>query len=144
VPTLAALAATCAAPRGPVAALLDARRGEVYAAAHRAGDPLAPPLWGPSLLRPELLAQRLEAGWTLVGDGVPVVADAVRARLGDRVDVVGPPAGRADAAVVGRLGALALAAGYGIAAAELAPVYGRRAAAEERRLGHFDTSRKLS
>jgi len=134
VPTLAALAATRAASPGLVAAVLDARRGEVYAAAHRGGDLLAPPLWGPSVLRPESLAARLEAGWSVVGDGVPVVAKAVRARLGDRVELVGPPAGRADAAAVGRLGALALAAGKGIAPAELAPDYGRRAEAEERRL----------
>ena len=133
VPTLAALAATRPPAAGRIAAVLDARRGEVYAAAHD-GDPLLPPLWGPSVLRPEALAEQLAPGWTVVGDGVPIATAALRARFGADIELVGPPAGLADAAAVGRLGARLLAAGRGITAAELVPAYGRRAEAEERRL----------
>jgi len=133
VPTLAALAATRADVPARVAAVLDARRGEVYAAAHD-GDPLHPPVWGPLVLRPEALAERLAPGWTVVGDGVPVVEPAVRDRLGAEVALVGPPQGIADAVAVGRLGARLLEAGRGVCAADLVPSYGRRAEAEERRL----------
>jgi len=143
VPTLAALAATQRS--GCVAAVLDARRGELYAAAHRAEDPLAEPLWGPCVLAPAELAARLEAGWRVVGAAAPGVAQAVRARLGDAVALVGPP--RPDAFTVGRLGVRLLAAGRGVAAAELAPRYVRRAEAEVRRTGaatDFDTPRRTS
>ena len=143
VPTLAALAATQG--RGCVAAGLDARRGEVYAAGYRvAALPLAPPLWGPCVLEPAALAARLETGWLVVGDGVPAVAPAVRARFGTAVELLGA---LPDAAAVGRLGAQLLAAGRGVAPAELAPLYVRRAEAEVRRTGaatDFDTPRRLS
>lgn len=143
VPTLAALAATQG--RGCVAAVLDARRGELYAAAHRAEDPLAEPLWGPCVLGPAELAARVGAGWRVVGAAVPGVAQALRARFGEAVALAGPS--RPDAVTVGRLGARLLEGGHGVAAAELAPRYVRRAEAEVRRTGaatDFDTPRRLS
>lgn len=140
VPTLAALAAKGAAlaPAPLVVAAIDARRGELYAAAHRGDDPLAPPLWGPAVLGIEALAERIAAereGLLVVGEGV----DAVAAALGDRgmggVRWLAAPEGAPDAAWVGRLGARLLATGGGLAAADLAPVYVRRAEAEVRRTG---------
>lgn len=137
VPTLAALAAKGVALAGPAApaeivAVLDARRGELYAAAQRGGDPLARPLWGPLVIGIEALAARLAAApgpLLVVGEG----ADAVAAALGtDRVRCL-PLA--PDAAWVGRLGVRLLAAGEGLAAADLTPAYVRRAEAEVRRLG---------
>jgi len=133
VPTLAALAAGQGAEI--VAAVLDARRGEVYAAAHRTVDPLAPPLWGPCVLDPAALSARLEPGWLVAGTGVPLVTQAVRARFGTAVELVGPPRAQPDAVAVGRLGGRLLDAGEGVAAAELAPHYVRRAEAEVRRGG---------
>jgi tRNA threonylcarbamoyladenosine biosynthesis protein TsaB len=141
VPTLAALAAKGIAAVGSapqVVAVLDARRGELYAAAHHGDDPLAKPLWGPGVIAVEALAERLaaEPGPLLV---VGECADAVAAALGPsaagRVRCLPPPEGAPDAAWVGRLGARLLAAGEGLAAADLAPVYVRRAEAEVRRLG---------
>jgi len=119
-------------------AVLDARRGELYAAAYREDDPLAPPLWGPAVVAIEALAERLaaEPGPVLVvGEGADTVAAALGARHAGRVRCLPPPEGAPDAAWVGRLGARLLAAGAGLAAADLAPVYVRRAEAEVRRTG---------
>jgi tRNA threonylcarbamoyladenosine biosynthesis protein TsaB len=144
VPTLAALASCAGSASGPVVALLDARRGEVYAAAYDA-DLLAAPRFGPAVLRPEALADAIAAldtqrPCTLIGEGVPVVAEPMRARFGDRVQFVDA---KADPVAVGRLAARLLARGDGIAADDLAPVYVRRAEAEVRRTGErFEASSK--
>lgn len=149
VPTLAALALHAGAGDAPVAALLDARRGEVYAAIH-AGAPAAPPLYGPCVAEPAALAARLAeiAGarpCVAIGDGVGVAAEALRARLGERV-LLRPAA--PDAAAVGRLAQRLWSASGGIPAERLAPLYVRRAEAEVRRTGErfepFDTPEKVS
>lgn len=144
VPTLAALASCAESAPGPVVALLDARRGEVYAAAYE-GDVFSAPRFGPAVMRPDALADAIAAldaqrPCTLIGEGVPVVAEALRARLGDGVRFV---EAAADPVAVGRLGVRLLARGDGIAADALAPVYVRRAEAEVRRTGErFEASSK--
>jgi tRNA threonylcarbamoyladenosine biosynthesis protein TsaB len=156
VPTLAALALRAASAPGPIAALLDARRGEVYAAVYDR-DPPSPPRVGPVVLRPDALADILatlatDATCTVIGEGVVVVADVLRARLGDRLRLVPPPAGLPDPVAVGRLGARLLAAGAGFTADALTPVYVRRAEAEVQRTGErfeaprtrFDTPGNVS
>lgn len=140
VPTLAALAAKGAAlaPAPLVVACLDARRGELYAAAHRGDDPLAAPLRGPEVVPIAVLAARLAAEpgpITVVGEGADALAEALDATARARIRWLAPPEGGPDAAWVGRLGARLLAAGAGIAAADLAPAYVRRAEAEVRRTG---------
>ena len=156
VPTLAALALRAMPAPGPIAALLDARRGEVYVAIHD-GDPADPPRVGPVVLRPEALVEVLagfgaESAFTLIGEGVGVVADAMRDRFGDRLRLLPPPHGLPDAVAVGRLGARLLDAGAGSTADALAPVYVRRAEAEVQRTGErfelplrrFDTPGNVS
>jgi tRNA threonylcarbamoyladenosine biosynthesis protein TsaB len=138
VPTLAALAARVAPARGPVAALLDARRGEVYAAIH-AESPATEPV-APAVLRPEELAEALAraagAGpCVAIGDGVAVAAPALRSRFGDRIELVPPPRGTPSALAVGRLAQALLARGGGVSADAIAPVYVRRAEAEVLRTG---------
>jgi tRNA threonylcarbamoyladenosine biosynthesis protein TsaB len=140
VPTLAALAAkgTALAPAPRVVATLDARRGELYAAAHRGDDPLAAPLWGPVVIGIEALAERIAAepgALVVVGEGADALAAAIGERRARAARWLPAPAGAPDAAWVGRLGARLLAAGRGLAAADLAPVYVRRAEAEVRRTG---------
>jgi tRNA threonylcarbamoyladenosine biosynthesis protein TsaB len=142
VPTLAALAARGAAqaPAPRIVATLDARRDELYAACHRGDDPLAAPLWGPAVLGIDALAERLaaEAGrepLLVVGEGAPALAAALGAPAAGRLRWLAPPEGAPDPVWVGRLGARLLAAGAGLAAAALAPVYVRRAEAEVRRTG---------
>jgi tRNA threonylcarbamoyladenosine biosynthesis protein TsaB len=139
VPTLAALALRAARPEACVAALLDARRGEVYAALH-AGDAREPALLAAGVLRPADLVAALEAhagarDLVAIGDGVSVVRDALAARFGARVAFVEGEAGRPDAVAVAALGARLLARGEGRDAAAIAPVYVRRAEAEVRRTG---------
>ena len=146
VPTLAALALRAEPAPGPIAALLDARRGEVYAAGYH-GD-LGSAQFGPGVLRPEALVDAMaalaaRAPWTVIGEGVPVVAESLTARFGEGLRMLPPPAGRPDAVAVGRLGARALSRGGGISAEALAPLYVRRAEAEVRRTGErFEASSK--
>ncbi len=63
IPTLTALAQQ----DGQVLAVLDARRGEAFVAAHRDGRPLA----DPAAVKPEALADVVQGGdpWLAVGDG---------------------------------------------------------------------------
>jgi tRNA threonylcarbamoyladenosine biosynthesis protein TsaB len=68
VPTLAALAAGAGDPEGAIAAVLDARRGEVFAGVYAAGRVLLAPV----AIAPVALAQRLlalEVPVRAVGDG---------------------------------------------------------------------------
>jgi tRNA threonylcarbamoyladenosine biosynthesis protein TsaB len=133
VPTLAALALPALGAGAPVAAILDARRGEVYAALFGAsGECLAPD----AVLSPAALAERLPEGARLVvGEGAAFAAEAIARSLGGRVRVLPAPHGLAGAGAVGVLGARALARGEGVSPAALAPRYVRRAEAEARRTG---------
>lgn len=142
VPTLAALAAKGASllpeDAGLVVAVLDARRGEVYAAGYRRENGLAPPVWGPTVATPAELAPRLAGSpgsLGVVGSGVAVLEPVLRESLGARVHWIGSPSGAPDAGWVGRFGAEMLAADAGIDLAALAPRYLRRAEAEVQRTG---------
>ncbi|HEY5657756.1 MAG TPA: tRNA (adenosine(37)-N6)-threonylcarbamoyltransferase complex dimerization subunit type 1 TsaB [Myxococcota bacterium] len=135
VPTLRALARTAPAGEGPVVALLDARRGELYAAAFEGAD------LAPSALLPEgvytvdALGERLPESCRLTGQGVAVCGEALRALRGPGVVCVPEAVGVARAAHVGALGARLLAEGAGIDAGRLVPYYLRRAEAEVKRTG---------
>jgi tRNA threonylcarbamoyladenosine biosynthesis protein TsaB len=132
VSTLAALA--CTAPRRdlPAVPLLDARRGEVYAAAFDLAEPLPRPTLDEGVYTPAELAARLPPRCLLVGEGVALCAAEIRAELGSGVLAVpGEPAARR----VGVLGARMLARGEGVAVGRVVPRYLRRAEAEVRRTG---------
>jgi len=104
VPTLAAYARAVGPRHGMVVPVLDARKGEVYAAAYRWQDGELVSVFGPQAFTPDDLARRLDEPATLVGDGVDAYAElwaripAVVAslRLADC-----PPSG----AVIARMGA---------------------------------------
>jgi tRNA threonylcarbamoyladenosine biosynthesis protein TsaB len=133
VPTLAALALPARDGLHPVAALLDARRGEVYAALF---GPEGAVLFEDRVLTPEALAARLPLGVRIVvGEGAGPAAETLAARLPGAVEVLTPPIGRARAGPVGALAAQALARGEGDLAERIAPRYVRRAEAEVRRTG---------
>jgi tRNA threonylcarbamoyladenosine biosynthesis protein TsaB len=135
VPTLAALAETAAAlgATGTLAPLLDARRGELYAAAYEPGPEGWRELVPPGVVAIGDLARVLPRRCTLVGEGVAPAAEAVRAAAGAGLRLGPRVAPRASA--VARLGARILREGGGRDAAELAPRYLRRAEAEARRTG---------
>ena len=139
VPTLAALALRAARPEACVAALLDARREEVYAALY-VGDPSRGAQLGPTVLRADALADALAehaAGRPIVviGEGIPVVRTALGDRFGARLSWVLPPEGAPLASAVGRLAQPLLARGAGLRAEAIAPFYVRRAEAEVKRTG---------
>jgi len=99
-------------PPGPpaVLAVLDARRGEAFAAAWGAGEAdraAAAPLLAPAALAPERLAEAvraLPAGTVAVGDGAVRFRDVLEA-AGATVPADGSAAHRVDAAVHARLAA---------------------------------------
>ena len=136
VGTLAALALRAPRTRDPIVAVLDARRDEVYAAGFvRSADALEPGELPEGLYGAEELVARLPARCVLVGDGVAVCGERIRAALGAGVRLLPPPRGRARARDVGLLGHRLLERGQGVEAADLVPRYLRRAEAEVRRTG---------
>ncbi len=161
VSTLAALARS--APPGSagdttVVPMLDARRGEVYAAAY-SGPGLAGELRSPCAARAtssparaagsgdagaalaegvytvDELCERLQGPCLLVGEGTAVCGEELVQRLGESVSVIPAPQGEARARHVGVLGARCLARGEGVTPADLAARYMRRAEAEVKRTG---------
>jgi tRNA threonylcarbamoyladenosine biosynthesis protein TsaB len=133
VPTLAALAFAAPDGEGPVIAALDARRGDVYAAAFDApgGRPLD---WLPEGVYPAAaLAAKLRAPCRVVGEGAALAADALRAALGGGVAL--HPECVPTATSVAQLGRRLLDAGEGGDPAALVPRYVRRAEAEVKRTG---------
>lgn len=133
VSTLRALAERGAPSAARVVPMLDARRGEVYAAAYAAG-PGHEPVLAEGVYTPEELCGKLAAPLLLVGDGIAVAGAALRERLGE-VAWLESPQGDPSAGCVGVLGARILAQQQGSAAEDLVPHYVRRAEAEVKRTG---------
>jgi tRNA threonylcarbamoyladenosine biosynthesis protein TsaB len=136
VPTLAVLARAAPDSRDPVVALVDARRGEFYAAAHRlegAGREPVPCEPAEGVYTPEQLALRLPPACLLVGEGVALCGERIRALA--RSEVRLGPAVEPRARDVGVLGARRIARGEVVTAAALLPRYFRRAEAEVKRTG---------
>jgi tRNA threonylcarbamoyladenosine biosynthesis protein TsaB len=82
----------------PVVAVIDARRGEVFAAAY--------PGFGPVALAPADLAARIEPGWVAVGDGSVRFREELE-RAGAAIPADDSPLHRVSALQVCRLGAKA-------------------------------------
>jgi len=134
VSTLAALARAAGPTDRLVVPLLDARRGELYAAGYAAGagwETVVPE----GVYTPEALTARLTTPCVLVGEGAALCGDAIAARLGGDVERLPPPEGNARARYVGALGVVQLERGAWLSAAQLAPHYLRRAEAEVKRTG---------
>jgi tRNA threonylcarbamoyladenosine biosynthesis protein TsaB len=133
VSTLAALARAAGAGAEPVVALLDARRGEVYAAAFARGGEAPDPRLPAGVYTAAQLAWLLPAHCRLVGEGAAIVGAELERALGAGVSC--EPAWAPAAAQVAELGARLLAQGAGVAHEALVPSYLRRAEAEVRRTG---------
>ncbi|MFN8640767.1 MAG: tRNA (adenosine(37)-N6)-threonylcarbamoyltransferase complex dimerization subunit type 1 TsaB [Candidatus Binatia bacterium] len=128
VPTLRAYAAALGRRPGPVWPVLDARKGELYAAGYRWRAGELEEVSAPAARSPRDLDGRIQAPCTLVGDGVDTYGERWRSmpdvallRLAER-----PPSG----AAVARLGAAQFALGGAVDAAALEPQYCRLAEAE--------------
>jgi tRNA threonylcarbamoyladenosine biosynthesis protein TsaB len=136
VPTLAALTMAAAGAVRPVAALLDARRDEVYAACFEGPGDLGTPLIPDAVLTAEELAAALPPSCTVVvGEGAGEVAGSAAERAGGGMVLLPAALGRARAFHIGLLGARLLARGEGQRSEDLVPRYVRRAEAEVRRTG---------
>lgn len=134
VGTLDAIAAGAAAAAPPGAVLvpmLDAKRGEVYAATYTAeGTPLAPP----RVVGLTALCQELQGGGGPVlalGDGALALKPQVLAALGPQVRFATPDLALPRGSAVARLARQRLAAGAAGDPYSLAPLYLRRSEAEE-------------
>lgn len=121
----------------PIVGLLNAQRGEVYAAgfAGRGGgfaprDDVLPEL----VYNADELAKRLPSGCRVVGEGVAIVAERLRELRGDDIHYSSDAGREPSAGSIGRLAVAQLAAGHGVEAADLAPRYVRRAEAEVTRI----------
>lgn len=105
VPTLEAYAHTVGPRSGTVWPVLDARKGEVYAAGFRWRDGVIDCVAPPQAMTPRALAARIEPPCVLVGDGFDAHADLGERRLGGLIERIGleslPPSGL----IVARLGA---------------------------------------
>jgi tRNA threonylcarbamoyladenosine biosynthesis protein TsaB len=133
VSTLAAIARGAGPGEDPVVALLDARRGEVYAGAFQRAGEQTDPLLPEGVYTPEELIARLPGRCRLVGEGAAMVHEPLVAALGPGIGLAGESALRARS--VAELGARLLAQDAGISAEALIPRYLRRAEAEVRRTG---------
>jgi tRNA threonylcarbamoyladenosine biosynthesis protein TsaB len=129
VPTLDALAARLPFADAPVCPILDARKGEVYLSLYRwSGDRVARE-WDYLALAPEAAVARLEPPVILLGDGVEACRPWLD-RLGAGVRVAPAAQRLPSAAAVAGLGLAVLAAGGGVSAEALAPLYLRPSEAE--------------
>jgi tRNA threonylcarbamoyladenosine biosynthesis protein TsaB len=136
VPTLAALTLAASGASSPVAALLDARRDEVYATCLAGPGDLGTPLIPDAVLTAEELTAALPPACTVVvGEGAEAVARDAASRGSRGMTLLPDVLGRARAFHVGLLGARLLAGGGGQRAEDLVPRYVRRAEAEVRRTG---------
>jgi tRNA threonylcarbamoyladenosine biosynthesis protein TsaB len=134
VSTLAALARAAGPTDRLVVPMLDARRGEVYAAAY-AGASRREVVLPEGVYSPDVLCARIRPPCVLVGEGAALCGEAIAAALGEGVALLRPPEGNALARHVGALGVEQLARGSWVRAAQLAPHYLRRAEAEVKRTG---------
>ena len=132
MPTLDALAATLPFADAPVCPVLDARKGEVFCLALPvAGRARWTREWDYLALSPEAVAAKLVAPVIVLGDGAACRPYLARMGWGVRE---APPARRLPSpAAVAQLGHAMLAAGHGIAAEAVTPLYLRPSEAELKR-----------
>ncbi len=83
VSSLEALAYACLPWPAPICALMDARKGEVYAGIFRGKGERWERIGAERVLPPEALLRTIEGPHLFVGDAVPVYADRIREILGD-------------------------------------------------------------
>ncbi len=138
VPSLDAMA-LCAlelpdlAPQATICPILDARKGEVYAALYRRVQNGLEKICDEFLAQPQALARQLMGGETIVfpGDGAAAWSDALRdLGGGEGVKLAAASATLPPAAMISALGAVRMACGQPDAAGGLQPLYVRPSEAE--------------
>jgi tRNA threonylcarbamoyladenosine biosynthesis protein TsaB len=129
VPTLDALAARLPFADAPVCPILDARKGEVYLSLYRWRRNSMAREWDYLAMTPEAAAAWLEPPVILLGDGVEACRPWLD-RLGAGAQVAPAAQRLPSAGAVAGLGLAMLAAGGGVRAEALAPLYLRPSEAE--------------
>ena len=127
VPTLEVVAAPWAGKPQPVAALMDAKRGEVYWGLFDCRGEYPEPLGEPERLAAVNLPPRLEPPLLLTGPGLRPYRDSLAEVLAPGIDVAPEDLWYPSAATVGRLGRRRLARGLAVAPPQLTPLYLRPA-----------------
>lgn len=130
VPTLEALARTLDGHRGAICSLLDARKGELYAACFESGPLAWRRLTPDQLVTPEALIGMLPRPCVVLGDGVIEYGAMLRARLGAEVTVLPFETHAPRAGIVAAMGYERLRSGHADDVAALEPYYIRRSEAE--------------
>ena len=135
VPTLEAYARTAGPRPDTICPVLDARKGEVYAAAYRWRGADLECVFAATAIAPERFAASVGGPCRLVGDGVDAYAELWRRALGDAAELIPlaalPPSG----AVVARLGIARTRAAGADDLARLEPRYCRPCEAELSAIG---------
>jgi tRNA threonylcarbamoyladenosine biosynthesis protein TsaB len=129
VPTLDGLAARLPFADAPVCPILDARKGEVYLSLYRWRRNSMAREWDYLAMTPEAAAAWLEPPVILLGDGVEACRPWLD-RLGAGAQVAPAAQRLPSAGAVAGLGLAMLAAGGGVSAEALAPLYLRPSEAE--------------
>jgi tRNA threonylcarbamoyladenosine biosynthesis protein TsaB len=132
VPTLEALARSVVAHPGVICALLDARKGELYAACFEAQDGALRRLSADALLTPQQLIALLPMPCVIVGDAVDTYGEFLRSHLGARATVLPFPSYGPRGGVVAALGWERIRAGEGEDLPSLEPSYVRPSEAERK------------
>lgn len=130
VPTLEALARSVADQESPICALLDARKGEVYAACFQPTREGLRRLTADLLLTPEALLEQLPAPCVILGDGVSRYGEFLRHRVKTPMTLLSPDAYGPRGGVVALMGAERLQAGESDDLSRLEPTYIRPPDAE--------------
>jgi tRNA threonylcarbamoyladenosine biosynthesis protein TsaB len=134
IPSLDALA-LCAltlelAPGAAICPILDARKGEVYAALYRQVENGLEKLSGEFLAKPADLARRIEGEVVYLGDGVASYGDVLREGADGRAVFADSGPARSAAAMIAALGAARVACGSLDSVGSLQPLYVRPPEAE--------------
>jgi tRNA threonylcarbamoyladenosine biosynthesis protein TsaB len=123
VPTLEALAHAAELHDGSVAALLDARKGELYAAIFRFDGDRCGRQTADALVRPDELIAQLPRPCAIIGDASERYGAWLQERLGSAVQVLPFPEHGPRGGIVARLGWQRLSAGSQTSPADLEPIY---------------------
>lgn len=131
VSTLAALAQNGRYSPHLICPLLDARKGEVYAALYRRTEKNELTTLAPEMaIKPIDLLERIEGEALFLGDGVYTYGDLIRHKLGDRAHIALSPFNFVHGAVVAHLGRLSLEKGEYLDLERFTPQYLRKSDAE--------------
>jgi len=130
VPTLTALARATGPRAGTVCTILDARKGEVYAAGFRWQDGRLEQTLAEQAIAPAELSRVIHPPCTFIGDGVDVYEAVLRTQFADAVTLVPLAAAPPSGCVVAQIGAELIAAKVETALATVEPYYVRPSEAE--------------